>query len=301
MQNTENNDVSGIVLLVAGAVVLSVISFVLVNLGTILLLLLAAAGLWLLGVLLRALVRSLVGRAQAWLRFRSRSPERPGARTGCTAAARHPGRSPRRSSGTSAARTAEQARRSAVEDMRTAWIQWQLRSLPPQQRHGDASFIAARLAEVPHADWDATRLRRHGQALWCVRDASARTPLHGEVEARLDRVAAMISELSDEEFDTHRGQTDEQYLYHPDREVRAAYLAGGSQAVEAIMGTITAVRARIREDALARAAADALARERNAALRALRETRRPAGVRDAHAAWEAQAEQIGRSAAAPGL
>ena len=34
--------------------------------------------------------------------------------------------------------------------------------------------------------------------------------------------------------------------------------------------------------------------QRNAALRALRETRRPARPRDAHAAWEAQAEQIGR-------
>ena len=33
---------------------------------------------------------------------------------------------------------------------------------------------------------------------------------------------------------------------------------------------------------------------RGAALRALRETRRPARPRDAHAAWEAQAEQIGR-------
>lgn len=178
--------------------------------------------------------------------------------------------------------------------MRTAWIRWQLGVLPPQQRHGDASFIAARLAETPRADWDTTRLRRHGQALWCVRDASARTPLHGEVEARLDRVAAMLSELADEEFDTHRGQTDDRYLYHPDRQVRAAYLAGGSQGVEAIMGTITAVRAQVREDAAATAAADALARERNAALRALRETRRPPRPRDAHAAWEAQAAQIGR-------
>ena len=104
----------------------------------------------------------------------------------------------------------------------------------------------------------------------------------------------MLSELTDEEFDTHRGQIDDRYLYHPDREVRAAYLAGGSQGVEAIMGTITAVRAQVREDAAARAAADFLARERNAALRALRETRRPARPRDAHAAWEAQAEQIGR-------
>ncbi|WP_298590472.1 hypothetical protein [uncultured Kocuria sp.] len=298
MQNTENKDVSGIALLVAGAVVLSVVSFVLVNLGTILLLLLAAAGLWLLGVLLRALTRSLAERARAGLHGMLRSPAGTGggsgARTAGRTTARNPGRSPRKSTGKSVAKTAEQARRTAAEDMRTAWIRWQLGVLPPQQRHGDASFIAARLAEIPHADWDAIRLRRHGQALWCVRDASARTPLHGEVEARLDRVAAMISELTDAEFDTHRGQTDDRYLYHPDREVRAAYLAGGSQGVEAIMGTITAVRAQVREDAAARAAADSLARERNAALRALRETRRPARPRDAHAAWEAQAEQIGR-------
>lgn len=298
MQNAENKDVSGIALLVAGAVVLSVVSFVLVNLGTILLLLLAAAGLWVLGVLLRALARSLAERARAGLHGVLRSPAGTGPGSGVRTAGRttamNPGRSPRKSTGKSVAKTAEQARRTAAEDMRTAWIRWQLGVLPPQQRHGDASFIAARLAEIPHADWDATRLRRHGQALWCVRDASARTPLHGEVEARLDRVAAMISELTDAEFDTHRGQTDDRYLYHPDREVRAAYLAGGSQGVEAIMGTITAVRAQVREDAAARAAADSLARERNAALRALRETRRPARPRDAHAAWEAQAEQIGR-------
>jgi hypothetical protein len=294
MQNTENNEVSGIVLLIIGAVVLSVVSFVLVNLGTILLLLLAGAALWLLGVLLRTLVRSLVERARERLHGGPRSSSGTGARTDGRAAARNPGKSPRKNSGKSIARTAEQARLAAAEDMRTAWIRWQLGVLPPQQRHGDASFIAVRLAEVPHADWDATRLRRHGQALWSVRDAAARTPLHGEVEDRLDRVAAMLSELTDEEFDTHRGQTDDRYLYHPDREVRAAYLAGGSQGVEAIMGTITAVRVQVREDAAARAAADSLARERNAALRALRETRRPARPRDAHAAWEAQAEQIGR-------
>ena len=270
MNNTENNDVSGIVLLVAGAVVLSVISFVLTHLGTILLVLLAVAVLCLLGVLLRALARSLTERATAG----RRSTPRTTART--------------------VERTAEQARRTAAEDMRTAWLRWQLGVLPPQQRHGDATFIAVRLAEIPRAEWDATRLRRHGQALWSVREAAVRTPLHGEVEARLDRVAAMLSELTDEEFDTHRGQTDDRYLYHPDREVRAAYLAGGSQGVEAIMATITAVRAQVREDAAARAAADSLARERNAALRALRETRRPARPRDAHAAWEAQAEQIGR-------
>ncbi|GAA1763082.1 hypothetical protein [Kocuria aegyptia] len=274
MKNTENNDVSGIVLLIAGAVVLSVVSFVLTHLGTILLLLLAVAVLCLLGVCVRSFARSLTERAGAARRGAPRTTGRTTART--------------------AARTVEQVRRAAAEDMRTAWIRWQLGVLPPQQRHGDATFIAGRLAETPRADWDATRLRRHGQALWSVRDAAARTPLHGEVEARLDQVAAMLSELTDEEFDTHRGQTDDRCLYHPDREVRAAYLAGGSQGVEAIMATITAARAQVREDAAARAAADSLARERNAALRALRETRRPARARDAHAAWEAQAQQIGR-------
>lgn len=267
MKNTENNDVSGFVLLIAGAVALSVVSFVLIHLGTILLILLAVAVLWLLGMFVGAFARSLPQRAAAG----------------------------RRNAPRTAARTADQARRTAAEDMRTAWIRWQLGVLPPQQRHGDATFIAVLLAEVPRAEWDASRLRRHGQALWSVRDAAARTPLHGEVEARLDRVAAMLSELTDEEFDTHRGQTDDRYLYHPEREVRAAYLAGGSQGVEAIMSTITAVRAQVREDAAARAAADSLARERNAALRALRETRRrPVRPRDAHADWVAQAEQIGR-------
>ncbi len=286
MRNTENDDASGFVLLVAGAVVLSVVSFVLVNLGTILLIAVAAAALYVLAALLRALARDLRERARTGRRSVPRPPRGSTRRS----AARTPGRT----SPGSAARTAELARRSAAEDMRTAWIRWHLGTLPPQQRHADATFVAARLAEIPHADWEPARLRRHGQALWSVRDAAARTPLHQEVEDRLDRVAAMLSELTDEEFDTRCGQADEQYLYHPDREVRAAYLAGGSQAVETIMGTITAVRARVREDAAARAAADALARERNAALRALRETRRPAGMRDAHAAWEAQAEQIGR-------
>ena len=188
----------------------------------------------------------------------------------------------------------EQARRTGAEDMRTAWLGWQLGILPPQQRTGDAAFVAARLAEVPRADWDVTRLRRHGQALWSLRDAAARTPLGPEVDARLDRVAAMIYDLTDEEFDVRRGQADDRYLYHRDRAVRAAYLEGGAQGVEAVMGTISDARAQARQDVAAEAAADVLARERNAALRAMRETRRTAGAGDAHAAWEAQAEQIGR-------
>lgn len=192
------------------------------------------------------------------------------------------------------ARPVEQARRAGAEDMRAAWMHRQLGILPPQQRSADAAFVAARLAEVPRADWDVARLRLHGRSLWSVRDAAGRTPLRQEVEARLDRVAAMLSDLADEEFDTHRGQTDDRYLCHADSDVRAAYLAGGSEAVEAIMGSISAARAQTRADAAAQAAADSLARERNAALRALRELHRPTGTRDAHAAWEEQARRIGR-------
>ena len=99
MQNTENNEVSGIVLLIIGAVVLSVVSFVLVNLGTILLLLLAGAALWLLGVLLRTLVRSLVVRVRerlhGWPRSSSGTGAGSGARTDGRAAARNQDKSPR--------------------------------------------------------------------------------------------------------------------------------------------------------------------------------------------------------------
>ncbi|MEX5302691.1 hypothetical protein [Kocuria sabuli] len=193
-----------------------------------------------------------------------------------------------------AGRPVEEARRAGVEDMRAAWLHRQLGILPPQQRSADAAFVAARLAEFPRADWDVARLRLHGRSLWSVRDAAGRTPLHQEVEARLDRVAALLSDLTDEEFDTHRGQTDDRWLCHADPDVRAAYLAGGCEAVEAIMDSISAARAQTRADAAARAAADSLARERNAALRALREMHRPTRTRDAHAAWEEQARRIGR-------
>jgi hypothetical protein len=261
MNSTEGSDGSGFALLVTGATVVSVVSSVLADLR-----LLAVTGLVLAGLLLVVLL------------------------LGAAARTRHLGAAGRRVRHG----PVEAARRAGAEDMRAAWMHRQLGLLPPQQRAADTAFVAARLAEAPRADWDAARLRLHGRALWSVRDAAGRTPLHQEVEARLDRVAAMISDLTDDEFDTHSGQRDDRYLFHAEPGVRAAYLAGGSEAVEAIMDAISAARAQARADAAAQAAADSLAQERNAALRALREIHRPTGSRDAHAAWEEQARRIGR-------
>lgn len=189
--------------------------------------------------------------------------------------------------------TPEQARHAGAEDMRAAWLAAQLGTLPPPQRGGDAAFVAARLAESPREDWDAAVLRRHGQLLWSLRPAAARAGLLAEVEERLDRVAAMLSDLTGLEFDTRLGQSDERCLCHPDPQVREAYLAGGSDGVDAVMRTISEARARGRQDAAARAAADSLARQRNAALRALREIDRATGARDAHAAWDEQVRRLG--------
>ncbi|MFI7480894.1 hypothetical protein ACH9EU_00615 [Kocuria sp. M1R5S2] len=186
----------------------------------------------------------------------------------------------------------DEARRAGVEDMRTAWIAWQLRSdLPPQSIRPPAA-VRERLAEVPKAEWDVSRLRAHGRSVWALRDVARPTALHREVEERLDRMAAMISDWNDQEFDTRLGQTSDEYLYHPDREIRAAYLEGGAEGVEAVIDAITAARARAREDAATRAAADALAQQRNAALRALRETQQSTEARDAHAAWDEQARKL---------
>lgn len=193
-----------------------------------------------------------------------------------------------------AERAVARARRAGAEDMRTAWLRAQFGVLPPQHRTGDEAFITAGLAATPWLDGDVTRLRRHGQALWALRDVAARTALGPEVEARLDLVAALVFDATDEEFDTGLGQTGGQYLYHPDSTIRSAYLAGGSQGVEAIMAGISEARARVRRDAATRAAADALTRQRNAALGAMRETRRTPGSGDAHTAWEEQAKRIGQ-------
>ncbi|MFI7743781.1 hypothetical protein [Kocuria rhizosphaericola] len=186
----------------------------------------------------------------------------------------------------------EEAREAGASNMRTAWISWHLRSLPQPESSRDPRLLTGTLAVVPQADWDADRLRQHGRALWSLRSSARRHGLLDQADARLDRVVAMISDATDDEFDTNLGQVNDQYLYHPDRQVRTAYLEGGALGVELIMDAVTAARAQAREDAATRAAAEALAQQRNAALRALRETHHPTEGRDAHAAWEEQAKRI---------
>lgn len=274
MKSTGSRDGSGCLLLIAGIVVLCVVSFVLTHLRTIVVTGVVVAALYLAVLLVRTSVRTP-----------RKTPA--GRRT-----AAHP--TGHRTAQRSAAGLVEQARRAGGQDMRTAWLRCRLGVLPHQHRTGDASFVAGRLAEIPRADWDATRLRRHGQALWSLRDVAGRTPFQRDVEDRLDRVAAMLADRTDEEFDARLGQSDDRYVCHPDPAVRAAYLQGGSEGVEAIMRSISDARAQVRLDAAARAAADSLADQRNAALRAMRETHQPTEARDLHAAWEAQARQIDR-------
>jgi hypothetical protein len=189
-------------------------------------------------------------------------------------------------------RAVEAARETGASNMRTAWISWHLRSLPPQDGNRDPRLLAGTLAVVPQADWDAERLRRHGRALWSLRASGQVHHLLEQVDACLDRTVAMLSDRTDDEFDTSLGQVNDQYLYHPDRQVRTAYLEGGALGVEAIMDAVTAARAQVREDAATKAAAESLAQQRNAALRALRETYHPTENRDAHAAWDEQARKI---------
>lgn len=191
----------------------------------------------------------------------------------------------------------DEARRAGEEDMRTAWVQWQLRPLPERTEQKDLSVATRTLAVVPKADWDVERLREYGRAVWALRADDRLRERRAEVDALLDRVAAMISDLTDEEFDTGLGQSSDQYLYHQDREVRLAYLVGGGRGVEAIMDAVTAARAQIRQDAATQAAtqaaAESLVQQRNAALKALRETHRPGEARGDHADWGARAKRIG--------
>ncbi|WP_272026590.1 hypothetical protein [Kocuria rosea] len=186
----------------------------------------------------------------------------------------------------------EEARAAGASNMRTAWISWHLRSLPPPEDSRDPRLLTGTLAVVPQADWDVDRLRTHGRALWSLRRSARRHDLLDQLDARLDRVVAMISDLADAEFDTALGQVNDQYLYHPDRQVRTAYLEGGALGVDLIMDAVTAARAQAREDAATRAAAEALAQQRTAALRALRETHHPTAERDAHTAWDEQAKKL---------
>lgn len=186
----------------------------------------------------------------------------------------------------------EEARAAGASNMRTAWISWHLRSLPPPEDSRDPRLLTGTLSVVPQADWDVDRLRTHGRALWSLRRGARRHDLLDQLDARLDRVVAMISDLTDAEFDTALGQVNDQYLYHPDRQVRTAYLEGGALGVDLIMDAVTAARAQAREDAATRAAAKALAQQRTAALRALRETHHPTAGRDARTAWDEQARKL---------
>ncbi|KUG52565.1 hypothetical protein AVL61_13460 [Kocuria rosea subsp. polaris] len=186
------------------------------------------------------------------------------------------------------------ARRAGAEDMRTAWLQWHLR---PRTTHTAVSELASlprTLAVVPRADWSVDRFREHGADVWAVRPLAVTPAWRQKADARLDWMAAMVSDLAENPFDSARGQTSEQYLYHQDREVRDAYLQGGTEAAERIMETITDARDRVRQDAATEGAAAFLAQQRNAAFDRLRSTYRPTKTRDAHAAWDAAAEDLGR-------
>lgn len=197
---------------------------------------------------------------------------------------------PRRAEGNSLAC----ALRAGEEDMRMAWLQWHLRPGSTQRTILDLSSVSSTLAVVPRTDWSIEQFRQHGAEVWAIRPLAVAPNWRHKADARLDWMAAMVSDLTDSPFDTARGQTSEQYLFHQDQELRDAYLAGGSRATENIMATITAARARAREDAATEGTAAYLAQQRNAAFERLRNAHRPTRTRDAHAAWEAEAEDIGR-------
>lgn len=265
-QGGGGNQGSGCLLLLAGAVVLAVVGFVLEHIEVFLTLGAVIA----VGALVVHVVRS---RARA---AREAPPEeRSAARGGAES------------------RAARQARWAGKHDMRTAWFQWQLGPLPAPAADTGPRAITSALAVIPKSDWSVERLREHGRGLWRLLPSAGGHHLQHDVEARLDRVAAMISDLNDETFDTRSGQVDDQYLYHQDREVREAYLEGGALAVEAIMDTISAARVQARHETELKAGADSLAEQRNAALRAMRETQRSTQARDAQAEWEARARELG--------
>ncbi|MFF0990744.1 hypothetical protein [Kocuria nitroreducens] len=186
------------------------------------------------------------------------------------------------------------ARRAGAEDMRSAWLQWHLRPRNTQKALSELSSLSRTLGVVPRADWSVERFREHGADVWALRPQAVTPAWRQKVDARLDWMAAMVSDLADSPFDAARGQTSEQYLFHEDREVREAYLQGGTEAAERIMETITAARDRVRQDAATQGSAAFLAQQRNAAFDQLRNTYRPTQTRDAHAAWDAAAEDLGR-------
>ncbi len=186
------------------------------------------------------------------------------------------------------------ARRAGAEDMRAAWLQWHLRPRNTQKAISELSSLSRTLGVVPRADWSVDQFRAHGADVWAVRPLAVAPAWRQKVDARLDWMAAMVSDLADSPFDAARGQTSEQFLFHEDRDVRDAYLQGGTEAAERIMETITAARDRVRQDAATKGSAAFLAQQRNAAFDQLRNTYRPTKTRDAHAVWDAAAEDLGR-------
>lgn len=267
-EGTSNEDTAaGCLGLIAVVIVLSIIGFVIQHWEFFLGAAVVIGCLAVVGLVARTMYRSTVGQKQA--------------QDAAVARARR-----------SRDAVLNEARKAGRDSMRAAWLEGQIRPGAAARDSTGASSADELLAVVPKTDWDLAQLRKHGRAVWARRGGTPGHHLRPDVEARLDRVAAMISDLTDEEFDTGLGQTDDHYLYHPDREVRAAYLEGGAQAVETIMDTVTAARVQAREDAAAKAAADSLAQQRNAALKALRETRQSTETRDAHAAWEVRARQL---------
>lgn len=193
-----------------------------------------------------------------------------------------------------AKRLVQNARQEGEEDMRAAWIQWHLGSLPAQKEERNPALIDERLRVVPKRTWNVTQLQIHGQAVWSLRDNARRNLRLAEVDARLDQVAARLFDLTDKKFDTRLGHRNGLYVNHPERSVRSAYYEGGSKGVEVIMETVTAVRAEFFEEATTSAASKTMIQQRNAALQALREIRQPPEGRDAHAAWEAEAKKISK-------
>lgn len=270
MKNTESNNGAVIWVAVIGAVVF-VGLFRFLILGGV-----ALLGLTLLGLLVWLSAGFITSRTRT---VRESAP--PDDDVGQPLAARRSGQT-----------SVEEARAAGASNMRTAWISWHLRSLPPPEDSRDPRLLTGTLSVVPQADWDVDRLRTHGRSLWSLRSSARRHDLLDQLDARLDRVVAMISDSTDAEFDTGLGQVNDQYLYHPDRQVRTAYLEGGALGVDLIMDAVTAARAQAREDAATKAAAEALARQRTAALRALRETYHPTEGRDAHKAWDEQAKKL---------
>lgn len=168
-----------------------------------------------------------------------------------------------------------------------------------------ASYLTRVLNTVPGPGWVEERIAGHARQLWSCMDvakeaAPSAVPRIGE---RLDRCAAMISDLRTDTFDTAQGNTRPDLLTSTDPGVAAAYVDGGAEGVEHIMEAIITTRITLQEEARAAAAQEALtaqraaemariATARNAHLKALRETSQRTANLDAHTDFERQFKQL---------